>query len=75
MEIASLEHHHMTECGNCGELIIFTGRAGEAINGIDALMKTHLDLHPSCKKWYDALPTFTEIQVLAKEEGWFEKES
>lgn len=63
MEIASLGNNHMTVCACCDRLIVVKNkdvRAGS--DEVSAQLTAHISGSRKCKAYYDALPTFSDMQ-------------
>lgn len=67
MEIASLDHHVMCECGCCAELFFDRVAEGERYrtDGIQAKLAAHRLANPKCDAWYKALPTLQDLCGIA----------
>jgi hypothetical protein len=69
MIICCTGRHHVSECGNCGQLFISDKEPGEAITDLDGQYEQHLDNTPACKEWHDNLPTWGDIFGIDREES------
>lgn len=67
MEKVFMSKHTVSECRNCGEIIILQN--SHDVGAVSDLFDDHLANNPKCSEWHDNLPTLESLRGINVRQG------